>query len=73
MKSHNILGLKLFRGGAEALSPTECVQLMGDLLVALAHHGYIIHDYDDKARQLFGFMKHKGGYTYLSGYEGDMP
>jgi len=66
MAKRDQIVLKLFRGGPQSLTDAECVSLIGDLLMAMAHRGERIRDYDYKDRNLYGVRKIKGRYYFLA-------
>ncbi len=70
MKDHSQIALKLFKAGPASLTVSECVALIGDLLVAMAHQGQQIRDYDCKDRTLYGIKKVRGRYFFLAADDG---
>ena len=66
MRRHDGAALKLLKGGASSLTTSECISLIGDLLVAMIHRGEYIRDYDHKGRSLYGVRKIKGKYYFLA-------
>ena len=66
MGKRDRIAFKLLRSGAASLTESECVSLIGDLLVAMIHRGEYIRDYDHKGRKLYGVRKIKGRYYFLA-------